>query len=58
LHIRNRLGVARSSPVEFVRPGPDDKPALRKGVELSLATVSGIGAGSLSEANFQVGDDE
>ncbi|MEJ7636664.1 MAG: hypothetical protein WKF75_01435 [Singulisphaera sp.] len=36
LHIRNRLGVARSSPTEFVRPGPDAKPALRKGVNPSL----------------------
>jgi hypothetical protein len=36
LHIRNRLGVARSSPTEFIRPGPDGKPALRKGVNLSL----------------------
>jgi hypothetical protein len=35
-HIRNRLGVARPSPMEFVRPGPDGKPALRKGVNLSL----------------------
>jgi hypothetical protein len=36
LQIRNRLGVARSSPTEFVRPAPDGKPALRKGVKLSL----------------------
>jgi len=36
MHIRNRLGVARSSPTEFVRPAPDGKPALRKGVKLSL----------------------
>ena len=36
MHIRNRLGVARSSPTEFVRPGSDGKPALRKGVDLSL----------------------
>jgi hypothetical protein len=31
MHIRNRLGVARESPSELVRPGPDGKPALRKG---------------------------
>jgi len=36
MHIRNRLGVARSSPTEFVRPGPDGKPTLRKGINLSL----------------------
>ena len=35
-HIRNRLGVARPSPTEFVRPAPDGKPALRNGVNLSL----------------------
>ncbi len=36
MHIRNRLGVDRSSPTEFIRPGPDGKPALRKGVNLAL----------------------
>ncbi len=36
MHIRNRLGVARSSPTELVRPGLDGKLALRKGVDLSL----------------------
>jgi hypothetical protein len=36
MHIRNRLGVPRSSPTEFIRPGPDGQPALRKGVTLSL----------------------
>jgi hypothetical protein len=36
IHIRNRLGVARTSPTEFVRPNPDGKPALRKGITLSL----------------------
>jgi hypothetical protein len=37
LLIRNRLGVAHSSPTEFIRPGPDGKPALRKGVTLVLS---------------------
>jgi hypothetical protein len=36
IHIRNRLGVARSSPTEFVRTAPDGKPALRNGVKFSL----------------------
>ena len=36
VHIRNRLGVTRSSPTEFVRPAADGKPALRKGVNLAL----------------------
>lgn len=36
MQIRNRLGVAHVSPTEFVRPGPDGKPALRNGVNLSL----------------------
>jgi hypothetical protein len=34
--IRNRLGVAHSSPTEFIRPGPGGKPALRKGLKLAL----------------------
>jgi hypothetical protein len=34
--IRNRLGVARQSPTEFIRPGPDGKPALRKGMKVLL----------------------
>ena len=34
--IRNRLGVAHSSPTEFIRPGPGGKPALRKGMKLAL----------------------
>jgi len=47
MHIRNRLGVARSSPTEFLRPGPDGKPALRKGVKLSLwrSTARGPSSG-------------
>ena len=36
VHIRNRLGVTRSSPSEFIQPGPDGKPAIRKGISLSL----------------------
>ena len=36
LRLQNRSGVDRSSPTEFVRPGPDGKPALRQGVNLSL----------------------
>ena len=32
--IRNRLGVAHSSPTEFVRPAADGKPALRKGLKV------------------------
>ena len=34
--IRNGLGVAHASPTEFIRNGPDGKPALRKGIKLSL----------------------
>src|SRR5262249_40221965 len=36
VHIRNRLGVPHSSPTEFLHQAPDGKPALRKGVNLSL----------------------
>jgi hypothetical protein len=36
LQIRNRLGVPRSSPAEFLRPAPDGKPAMRRGLGLSL----------------------
>ena len=36
LHVRNRLGVDHPSPTELLRPSPDGKPALRKGVSLSL----------------------
>ncbi|WP_406698713.1 hypothetical protein V5E97_07485 [Singulisphaera sp. Ch08] len=36
LQLQNRHGVAHSSPTEFVRPGPDGKPALRNGVNLTL----------------------
>lgn len=36
LHIRNRLGVAHASPIELIRAASDGKPALRKGVRLSL----------------------
>ena len=46
VQIRNRLGVARSSPSEFIRPGPDGKPALRKGVSLSLWRSTARGARS------------
>jgi hypothetical protein len=48
LHIQNRLGVARSSPTEFARPAPDGKPALRKGIKLSLWRSTGRG----SRSNF------
>jgi hypothetical protein len=34
--IRNGLGVAHSSPTELIRPAPDGKPALRKGINLAL----------------------
>jgi hypothetical protein len=36
LHIRNRRGIAHASPTELIRPAPDGKPALRKGVSLAL----------------------
>ncbi len=36
MQIRNRLGVDRSSPTEFVQNGRDGKPALRNGVSLAL----------------------
>jgi hypothetical protein len=36
LQIRNRLGVNRSSPSEFLRNAADGKPALRRGVSLVL----------------------
>jgi hypothetical protein len=36
LRVANRLGVPRDAPTEFVRPGPDGKPALRKGMALKL----------------------
>jgi hypothetical protein len=34
--IQNGLGVAHASPTEFIRPDTDGKPALRKGITLSL----------------------
>jgi hypothetical protein len=34
--IRNRLGVAHMSSTEFIRPGTDGKPALRKGMKVAL----------------------
>ena len=37
MQLRNMSGVSSSSPTEFLRPGPDGKPALRKGVTLSLS---------------------
>jgi|GEM_PF-3463045 len=40
LRIRNRLGVPQSSPTEFVRPTPDGRSALRKGVSLSLSRLT------------------
>ena len=46
LRIRNRLGISRSSPTEFFRPGPDGKPALRKGVNLALWRSEPRGPGS------------
>ncbi len=36
LRVTNRLGVPREAPTEFVRPGADGKPALRKGMSLKL----------------------
>jgi hypothetical protein len=36
IYIRNRKGLAHASPTEFMRPGPDGKPALRQGVDLLL----------------------
>jgi hypothetical protein len=47
LHIRNRRGVAHSSPTELIRKDADGKPALRKGVRLSLwrSTERGLIAG-------------
>lgn len=36
VRLQNVTGVDRSSPIEFLRPGPDGKPALRQGVSLSL----------------------
>jgi hypothetical protein len=34
--LRNRTGLDQAVPTEFVRPGPDGKPALREGVTLKL----------------------
>jgi hypothetical protein len=47
-HIRNRLGVARPSPTELVRPASDGKPALRRGVNLSLWRSTPRGPRSVS----------
>ena len=46
LSIRNRLGVARSSPTDLIRPGADGKPALRNGVGLSMCRSTERGARS------------
>jgi hypothetical protein len=46
LRIRNRLGVARFSPTEFIRIGADGKAALRKGVNLTLWRSAPRGATS------------
>jgi hypothetical protein len=69
LHIRNRLGVDHPSPTELLRPSPDGKPALRKGVSLSLWYTSLKGPNSglnqpypqdpiepKRDANFNPGD--
>ena len=39
LRIRNRRGVENASPREFLRPGADGRPALRRGVSLSVIYV-------------------
>jgi hypothetical protein len=52
IHIRNRLGVARTCPTEFVRPGPDGRPALRKGVELSLWHMTARGRRSAMNLDY------
>jgi hypothetical protein len=44
--IRNRLGVAHLSPTELIRPAPDGKPALRRGVNLLLWRSAARGANS------------
>ncbi len=54
LRVANRLGVPRAAPTEFVRPGADGKPALRKGITLKLYYTAEIasernGFGSLPD---------
>ena len=46
LRVVNRLGVPREAPTEFVRPDPDGKPALRKGMTLLLYYTAERGSGS------------
>ena len=36
LHLQNRLGVPRPGPTDLLRPAPDGKPSLRKGLTLVL----------------------
>jgi len=39
VRLRNHLGLDQTVPTEFIRPGPDGKPALRPGVTIKLTRV-------------------
>lgn len=57
VHIRNRRGVEHEAPTEFLRPGDDGRPSLRRGVTLAAfysppnpnASRSGQGRGGPGE---------
>ena len=58
LKIRNRRGVERPVPTEFLRPADDGKPALRRGLTLALFSVAQETTGSPVDAMPQNGDHE
>jgi hypothetical protein len=58
LKIRNRRGVERPVPTEFLRPADDGKPALRRGLTLALFSVAQENTGSPVSALAQNGEHE
>jgi hypothetical protein len=46
VYIRNRLGTNQASPIEFIARASDGKPALRKGINISLWQSMSRGPGS------------
>jgi hypothetical protein len=56
LKIRNRRGVERPVPAEFLRPADDGKPALRRGLTLALFSVAQENTGSPVSAAPQNGE--
>ncbi len=49
LRVVNRLGVPREAPTEFVRPGPDGKPALAQGHDAHALLHGGTRVGAVRD---------